>query len=62
MRTKNNGKVKAFDPLFRLNHTAAKLRADISRLSRRTWSASKNATGLQNHLMLYIAYNNGYKL
>jgi hypothetical protein len=56
------GAEKGFDPLFRLNHTAAKLRADIARLARRTWSASKKAECLQDHLMLYIAYNNGYHL
>ena len=50
------------DPLFRLNHTCAKLRADISRLARRTWSASKCLRGMQDHLDLYIAFNNGYEL
>lgn len=59
---KLGGKAKDFDPMFRLNHTAAKLRADVGRLSRRTWSASKKASRLQDHLMLYIAYNNGYRL
>lgn len=58
-RVKTRG---ARDPLFRLNHTAAKLRADVSRLARRTWSASKCLKGLQDHLDLYIAFNNGYKL
>jgi hypothetical protein len=53
---------KPWDPLYRLNQTAAKLRADISRLARRTWSASKRATRLQDHLAIYIAFNNGYAL
>ena len=52
----------ARDPLFRLNHTCAKLRADVSRLARRTWSASKCLRGLLDHLDLYIAFNNGYEL
>jgi hypothetical protein len=52
---------KARDPLFRLNHTCAKLRADVSRLARRTWSASKCLKGLQDHLDIYIAFNNGYE-
>lgn len=52
----------ARDPLFRLNHTCAKLRADVSRLARRTWSASKCLRGMQDHLDLYIAFNNGYSL
>lgn len=47
-------------PLFRLNHTCAKLRADVSRLARKTWSASKCLRGLQDHLDIYIAFNNGY--
>ena len=49
-----------FDPLFRLNHTCAKLRADIARLRRKTWCISKLASRLQDHLHLYIAWQNGY--
>jgi hypothetical protein len=52
----------AHDPLFRLNHTAAKIRADLSRMARRTWSTTKRAERLQDHLDIYIAYNNGYDL
>lgn len=52
---------KAFDPLFMLNHRCAKLRADISRLFRRTWSTTKKKFRLQMHLYLYIAYHNGYQ-
>lgn len=52
----------AHDPLFRLNHTAAKIRADISRMARRTWSTTKLAERLQDHLDIYIAFNNGYDL
>ena len=48
------------DPLFKLNHICAKLRADVSRLARKTWSASKKAGCLQDHLDLYVAFNNGY--
>jgi IS1 family transposase len=54
--------LKRWDPLYRLNQTAAKLRADISRLARKTWSASKRAARLQDHLAIYIAFNNGYEL
>ena len=53
---------KPWDPLYRLNQTAAKLRADISRLARKTWSASKCAAGLDDHLAIYVAFNNGYAL
>jgi|APLak6261668527_1056067.scaffolds.fasta_scaffold01981_4 transposase-like protein len=51
-----------FDPLFKLNHTCAKIRADLSRMARRTWSTTKRMWALQYHLDLYIAYNNGYEL
>ncbi len=50
-----------FDPLFRLNHTCAKIRADLSRMARRrTWATTKRMWPLQNHLDIYIAYTNGY--
>lgn len=51
---------RVFDPLFRLNHTCAKIRADLSRMARRTWATTKRTWALQYHLDLYIAYNNGY--
>jgi len=51
-----------WDPLFRLNQMIAKLRADLARLGRQTWSASKTASGLADHLAIYIAFNNGYKI
>ena len=50
------------DPMFKLNHLCAKLRSDLSRLSRRTWSLSKKPECLQAHLDLYIAFNNRYSL
>lgn len=50
------------DGLFTLNYTAAKLRNDLSRLTRKTWVTTKAAWALQAHLDLYIAFNNGYKL
>jgi len=51
-----------WDPLFRLNQTIAKLRADLARLGRQTWSASKTAAALADHLAIYIALNNGYSV
>ena len=51
-----------WDPLFRLNQKFAKLRADLARLGRQTWSASKTASGLEDHLAIYVAFNNGCKL
>ena len=49
-----------FDPLFSLNHTCAKLRADVSRLVRRTWCTTKKAENLQAHLILYANFHNNY--
>ena len=50
------------DSLWRINHTCAKLRHHISRLKRRTWATSKDWRQLQNHLDLFIAYQNGYRI
>ena len=47
-----------FDPIFALNHTAAMLRANISRLIRKTWSTTKKAERLYDHLTLYAYYHN----
>jgi hypothetical protein len=47
-----------FDPLFSLNHTCAKLRADINRLFRRTWCTTKRRDRLYAHLVLYANYHN----
>jgi ribosomal protein L13E len=54
-------KVK-FDPLFSLNHTCAKLRADINRLVRKTWCTTKKAENLQAHLVLYANFHNNFFL
>lgn len=35
------------DPLFRLNHTCAKIRADLSRMARKTWATTKRMWALQ---------------
>ena len=50
------------DSLWRINHTCAKLRHHISRLKRRTWATSKNWERLQDHLDLFIAWQNGYQI
>ncbi|HEY8278405.1 MAG TPA: hypothetical protein VIH99_02195 [Bdellovibrionota bacterium] len=47
-----------FDPLFSLNHTCAKIRADVNRLFRRTWCTTKKPDRLQSHLILYAHYHN----
>lgn len=51
-------KKTAFDPLFSLNHTCAKLRADINRLIRKTWCTTKKAERLRFHLAMYSLYHN----
>jgi hypothetical protein len=50
-------KVK-FDPLFSLNHTCAKMRADINRLIRKTWCTTKHPAELYRHLILFANYHN----
>lgn len=47
-----------FDPLFSLNHTCAKLRADINRLIRKTWCTTKKIERLRLHLAIYAEYHN----
>jgi hypothetical protein len=47
-----------FDPLFSLNHTCAKIRADVNRLFRRTWCTTKRPDRLHSHLILYSHYHN----
>lgn len=56
------GSKKPFDPLFKVNNTCAKLRNDLARLGRKTWCSTKSQRSLQNHLWLYIAWNNGYHI
>lgn len=45
-----------------LNHAAAKLRADLARLRRRTWACTRKWQNLQQHLYLYMAWSNGYRM
>ncbi len=51
-----------FDPLFSLNHTFAMLRANVSRLLRKSWCVTKNPTELRAHLMIYCDYHNSQLL
>lgn len=48
-----NHQKKVFDPLFPLNQRFAKLRADIRRLTRRSWCTTKKPENLELHLKLY---------
>ena len=50
------------DALFRLSHTQAKLRHDLSRLLREVWITTKKPSRLQAHLDLYLAFQNDYNL
>jgi len=50
-----------FDPLFSINHTFAMMRANISRLNRRTWNTTKKLSALVDHLSLY-AWRHNHRL
>lgn len=56
------GEPGEFDPLFDINLIHAKLRNDLARLGRRTWATTKTITALEDHLWLWVAWNNGYDL
>lgn len=51
-----------YDELFSINNTFARMRHDMNRLGRKTWSTTKDIDGLEKHVWLYVAWNNGYKL
>lgn len=50
------------DPLFSLNHTFAKMRADINRLIRKTWCTTKRKDRLDLHIAMMAVYHNQYLL
>jgi transposase-like protein len=50
------------DELYTLNYSIAKIRNDLSRLSRKTWVTTKKPERLQAHLDLYMAWNNRYQI
>ena len=54
------GTPKDYDELFAINNTFARMRHDMNRLARKTWSTSKAIHGLEKHLWLYVAWNNKY--
>lgn len=49
-----------FDPLFKLNHACAKIRAKVAVMARRTWSTTKSRFKLQDKLDIFVAVHNGY--
>ena len=50
------------DLMFWLNHIAARIRHDLSRMMRKVWTTTKILERLQAHLNLFIAYYNDYQL
>ena len=50
-----------FDPIFSINHTFAMLRANISRLIRKTWNTTKKVSCLICHLHIYMWMHNTQK-
>ena len=54
------GEIKkgGFDPLFTLNHSCAMLRANVSRLARKTWSTTKRIARLSDHIAIFVWYFN----
>ena len=55
-----DGTPRETDPLFAINLTHAKMRNDLARLGRKTWTTTKTIQGLKNHLWLWVAWRNGY--
>jgi len=51
-------KKTAFDPIFSINHTFAMMRANISRLIRKTWNTTKKVESLIDHLNIYVWMHN----
>ena len=51
-------KTGGWDPLFCVNHQLAMLRANISRLFRRSWNTTKRITRLADHLTIYMDHYN----
>ena len=50
-----------FDPIFSINHTFAMLRANVSRLIRKTWNTTKKVSCLICHLNIYMWMHNTKK-
>ena len=57
-RTSSKARRDTTNPLWRINHTLARLRDGISRLVRETWAASKLRARLAWHLAIWTAWRN----
>jgi hypothetical protein len=51
-------KKKKYDPIFKVNHTLAMLRANVHRLIRRTWNTTKCLQSLEEQLWIYLDFHN----
>ena len=60
--TRKQNSASEVDRMFSLNHTCARLRHDMSRMTRKSWVTTKSVDALQEHIDLYIAYFNNYVL
>ena len=47
-----------YDPLFKINHSFAMFRDNMSRLVRKTWATTKSLEALEQHLSIYADYHN----
>lgn len=47
-----------FDPIFTVNHSCAMLRANVSRLIRKTWNTTKRVDRLKDHLEIFAWFYN----
>jgi len=50
------------DKMFELNLIAARIRHDLSRMTRKSWVTTKLMERLQQHLFLFVAYQNDYAI
>jgi hypothetical protein len=51
-------KNKQYDPIFKINHTLAMLRANVHRLIRKTWNTTKCLESLEEQLWIYVDFHN----
>lgn len=61
-RKRATGEPRETDPLFAINVLFAKARNDLARLGRKTWTTTKSRKALENHLWIWVAWVNGYRL
>lgn len=51
-----------WDPIWKVNHACARMRADLACMARRTWSTTKKMARLQDRLDIWISVANGYAM